>query len=235
MQKEIYRHEYKYICNSVQNAVLKMRTRGLLKVDKHASDKGYYYVRSLYFDSINDNCYYENEIGIDQRDKYRLRIYNSKADIIHLEKKSKCRQMTLKKSCMISREICEQLIRGSKVIVTDEMSQEQKELIMELQVKNLRPVVIVEYQRFPYVERNGNVRITFDENIRTSNSVDSFLDENIVTRPIMEAGKFVLEIKWDEFLPSYIKSHIQIDGLQWSSFSKYYLCRKYNTYGGIRT
>ena len=230
-----YRHEYKYICNSTQNVVLKMRTKGLLKVDKHAREKGYYYVRSLYFDSLNDNCYYENEIGVDKRDKFRLRIYNVDSENIFLEKKSKHRQMTLKKSCLISREICEQLIHSAKIVVTDEMSEEQRELITELQVRNLRPVVIVEYQRYPFVERNGNVRITFDENIRSSNNVKLFLEKNIATRPIMESGKFVLEIKWDEFLPSYIKSHIRTDGLRWTSFSKYYLCRKYNTYGGIRT
>ena len=105
---------------------------------------------------------------------------------------------------------------------------------MELITKRMRPVVIVEYERVPFVNKNGNVRITFDENIRSSNDISSFLQERINTRPIMGKVQSVLEIKWDELIPSYIKTHIQVDSLQWTSFSKYYLCRKYNTYGGIK-
>ena len=84
------------------------------------------------------------------------------------------------------------------------------------------------------MERNGNVRITFDENISSSNEVAGFLDKRSPVRPVLERGMSVLEVKWDEFLPDYIRNQMQLNTLQWSSFSKYYLCRKYNIYGGIR-
>ena len=109
-----------------------------------------------------------------------------------------------------------------------------KQLLLEMQEKNMRPKVIVEYVRYPFAERNGNVRITFDEAISSSNEIESFLDRNITVRPIMEKGQGIMEVKWDEFLPDYIKETMQLDSLNWNSFSKYYLCRKYNTYGGIR-
>ena len=111
------------------------------------------------------------------------------------------------------------------------MSDIQKQLLLEMQLKVMRPTVIVEYQRFPFVQKNGNVRITFDENIVSSNDIENFLEERIVSRPILEIGQSVLEVKWDEFLPSYIREHMAIDSLQWTSFSKYYLCKKYNTSG----
>lgn len=229
-----YRHEYKYICDAVQSSIIKMRANGLLALDKNACENGYYNIRSLYFDTLDNRCYYENEMGVDNRSKFRVRIYDHCMEKILLEKKSKRRQMTLKKSCCISKSDCEKLMNQEKVEITEDMTSTQKQLLTELQIQNMRPVVIVEYDRVPFVNSSGNVRVTFDENIRSSNDVGSFLEEDIQTRPIMEKGKSILEIKWDEFLPSYIKTHLQTECLQWSSFSKYYLCRKYNTYGGIK-
>ncbi|MBQ9991093.1 MAG: polyphosphate polymerase domain-containing protein [Lachnospiraceae bacterium] len=232
--KRRFRHEYKYLCNSLQNAVLKMRVKGLLTVDRHAEKEGYYFIRSLYFDTLENRCYEEIEAGCDRRDKYRIRIYNANSERIMLEKKSKECQMTSKKSCPISEEICRKLMENQRIEITEDMPAIQKELLLEMQLKGMRPTVIVEYQRFPYIEKNGNVRVTFDENIRSSNEISCFLDEKIVTRPILEMGQSILEVKWDAFLPSYIMEHMGMENLQWSSFSKYYLCRKYNTSGGIR-
>ena len=42
-----YRHEYKYICNAAQNAILKVRAQGLLKIDEHAGSSGAYTIRRL--------------------------------------------------------------------------------------------------------------------------------------------------------------------------------------------
>lgn len=229
-----YRHEYKYLTDSMQNAVLKTRVRSLLKPDIHTKDTGCYRIRSLYFDSPGDDCYYENEDGIGERDKYRIRIYNGNADRIVLEKKSKSRDMTLKRSCPIDETLCRQLMAGRHVPITADLPVELQKLLAEMQKKNMRPVVIVEYLRYPFVERNGNVRVTFDEAICSSNDVSGFLKENIAVRPFLPKGMAVLEVKWDEFLPDYIKNHMQLDSLQRDCFSKYYLCRKYNIYGGIR-
>ena len=232
---EKYRHEYKYLCDAMQNAVLKTRVRMLLKQDPHTAGTGSYRVRSLYFDSTEDSCYYDSENGIGERDKYRLRIYNENAAYIVLEKKSKSRQMTKKQSCRIDESICRRLMAGQNVTIRNDMPKEEKKLLTELQTKSLRPVVIVEYLRYPYVDKNGNVRITFDENICSSNESTSFLESRISVRPVLEKGISVLEVKWDEFLPDYIRNQMQLNSLQWSSFSKYYLCRKYNIFGGIRT
>ncbi len=228
-----FRHEYKYLCDSSQNAVLKMRAKGLLKEDRHTQNAGYYRIRSLYFDTIDNQCYLENESGCDKRDKYRIRIYNADYEKIVLEKKSKERQMTSKVSCLINEDMCRKLMKNERVQITEDMTVVQKKLLLEMQLKAMRPSVIVEYQRFPYVEKNGNVRITFDENICSSNDIDHFLEERIITRPVLGIGQSILEVKWDAFLPSYIKEHLSIETLQWTSFSKYYLCRKYNTCGGI--
>jgi hypothetical protein len=86
----------------------------------------------------------------------------------------------------------------------------------------------VEYDRVPYVYPQGNVRITLDEDIRGSNRVDLFLEDQIPLRLIMPAGQHILEVKYDEYLPDYIYRAVQVENLQATAFSKYYLCRRYH-------
>lgn len=140
----------------------------------------------------------------------------------------------MKTTSLIDETTCRELMRGQGYALNSAMSDSLKKLLLEMQEKCMKPSVIVDYVRYPFVEQSGNVRITFVEAIRFSGNIERFLDKQICTRPIMETGKSILEVKWDEFLPDYIKKHMQLDSLQRSSFSKYYLCKKYNIYGGIR-
>lgn len=105
---------------------------------------------------------------------------------------------------------------------------------MQMRQKSLRPVVIVQYTRMPFVCDAGNVRVTFDDAITSSNDIAGFLQPEIPLRSVLGTGESILEVKWDELLPSYIREQIGLDSLQWTSFSKYYLCRKYNSCGGVR-
>ena len=102
-----------------------------------------------------------------------------------------------------------------------------RKLTLQMMTRRLRPVVIVEYERIPYVYKNGNVRITLDTNIRSSCAVDRFLEEQIPNRPVMPAGQQLLEVKYDEYLPDFIYRALQLHSLRQTAFSKYYICRKY--------
>ena len=108
-----------------------------------------------------------------------------------------------------------------------------RKFCLKYQSELYRPKVIVEYDREPYICRNGNVRVTFDTNIRSSNCVDDFFEKKIFARPVMPSGYHLMEVKYDEFLPDYIYNGLQMENLQQATFSKYYLCRKYNI-GGVR-
>ena len=101
-----YRHEYKDYCTAREVAELLARARGLMRPDLHAGADGAYRVRSLYFDTPEDACYFETEDGVDVRDKYRIRIYDGSAERISLERKSKKNGMTLKSACRIEEGLC---------------------------------------------------------------------------------------------------------------------------------
>ena len=223
-----YRHEYKYIIHESQERILHTVAQGVLLRDSHVQEDGMYTIRSLYFDDPYDSCFYENMNGTDPRSKFRIRYYNNDTTRIHLEKKSKMRGMTNKTSCSLTEEECRQLIRGQQIFLTDQMPAEKVELLREMQMRLLLPKVIVTYDRIPFVYAAGNVRVTFDKNITASTQTESFLDGNYRQRAIMAYSQSVLEVKWDELLPLHIQQLLQLDSLQWSTFSKYYMCRNYN-------
>lgn len=223
-----YRHELKYICTAAELAMIQGRIHHLIPLDSHAGENGMYQIRSLYFDDYYDRCYYENENGTDPREKFRIRIYNGKTDKISLELKKKERGKTLKLSCPLTEEQCRMLMRGEVLPDSDEYPPVLQKLLLQMKTAMLRPKIIVEYDRVPYVYKLGNVRITLDKNISSSLAIDRFLDPTIHKRPIMPAGQHVLEVKFDEFLPDYIYQTLQLRNLRQTAFSKFYLCRKFS-------
>lgn len=228
-----YRHEYKYIIDSVEAAILEMRAAGLLQRDRHAGHAGTYLIKSLYFDDYEDSCFWEKEDGYNERSKFRIRYYNNDSNYLRLEKKSKKNGMCCKESVCITKEMCREFMKGGIPQVEENMSEKMKELFTEMRIRKLQPKVIVIYERAPYVCSMGNVRVTFDRSLSSSNDISHFLDRDLIVRPVMQRGESLMEIKWDEVLPEYISTQLSLDSLQWNSFSKYCLCRKYNCYGGL--
>lgn len=229
MQKEIYRHEYKYPINKVQMALEEAKLAAVASKDKNVGDNGYYNIRSLYFDDYYNSCYMDNVNGTDNREKYRIRIYNHSAKNIKLEMKKKVRGKTQKLSCAITEEQCRLLMEG---LIPEDIRPEQQvlhKLAYLMATRFMQPAVIVDYDRVPYVYRieDANVRVTFDMNLTSSENIADFLEERIDGRGIFAVDELLMEVKYDDFLPDEINSLLQLDGLSASTFSKYYLCRKF--------
>ena len=220
-----YRHEYKYLIDSGQCAVTLIKTRALMLPDPHAGDDGSYIIRSLYFDDRDNTCFYQNEAGTDPRAKYRIRYYDDDTSFIRLEKKIKRHGMTLKRSCALTPEEAQTLADGGFPVIGSDMPEEKRRMLYELISRGMLPKVIVTYRRVPFIYPAGNVRVTFDSDITSSDDTSKLLTHDYRERPVLPPGKSVLEVKWDELLPAHIKNMLQLDTLQWSAFSKYYTCR----------
>ena len=227
MENVKFRHEFKYLISSAELEIIKTRVKNLLEPDSHTGNTGTYSIRSLYFDDYYNRCFYENENGTDPREKFRIRIYNHSTDRIMLECKRKEHGMTNKTSCLLTVEQTRTLMSGKTVPDIEKQPPLLRKLTLQMLTRRLHPVVIVEYDRIPYVYKNGNVRVTLDTNISSSNSVERFLDETIPKRPIMPVSQQLLEVKYDEYLPDFIHKNLQLNSLRQTAFSKYYLCRKY--------
>ncbi len=224
-----YRHELKYICSQAEVEELKIRTSAVAEPDPHTVN-GSYLIRSLYFDDYDNSAYGDNESGVDPREKWRIRIYNGNSDRIQLECKRKQNGMINKKSCPITKKEYADIVSGSPALSFDDRALFNRFKIQR-ETKLLHPVVIVQYVRYPYICRDGNVRITLDCDIASSGDIARFLDPELSCRPIQDRNRQLLEVKYDEFLPDEIYHAVQLKNRRQQTFSKYYLCRRY--FGGI--
>ena len=175
----------------------------------------------LFYKPVDNRCYYENLNGTDLREKYRIRIYEHSKNSIMLECKRKERGKTRKTSHPISYDLANSIMERKEFCI-DELPPPARKMTL----LGLRPVIIVEYTRIPYVYSMGNVRVTFDMGISFSSSISELFEERIQRRPAMPIGLHIMEVKYDEFLPDHIYRALNLGTLQQTTFSKYYLCRK---------
>lgn len=219
-----YRHEYKHEINISDMMAVRHRLRAVAEPDEHAED-GRYFIRSLYFDNFSDKALREKIDGVNHREKFRIRYYNHDISLLHLEKKSRQNGLSAKSVTFLTAEEA-QLIAQNQ---TDFMRLSDRPLVQELYCKmrsqGLFARTIVDYTREAFVYGPGNVRVTLDYNIRTTLRCTDFLNPDCITVPI--PAECILEVKWDNFLPSVIRDAIQLTGRHSSSFSKYAACRIY--------
>jgi hypothetical protein len=88
-------------------------------------------------------------------------------------------------------------------------------------------VVIVDYIREAYIYPIGNVRISFDRELSTPLNSIAIFDKNIPSVHVLDTSIVILEIKFNEILPEFIKLLLQIDIKQRDAISKYLICRQY--------
>lgn len=224
----VWRHELKFVCTVPQLRIIESRIRPLLMPDPHTGPDGSYRISSVYFDDQWDTCFYENEDGTDPREKFRIRIYNGSDAKITLELKQKLRGKTRKLSCPLNRMDCTRALRGETLEDSDGLPPVLRKFILQQKERRLLPKVIVEYERVPYIFRLGNVRVTLDQNISSSSEMEKFLEGGYMRRPVMPAGRHVLEVKYDEVLPDPVRQLLALETLQRTSYSKYYICRQFD-------
>jgi hypothetical protein len=217
------RHELKHYINAADYTVLRTRLRAVAKPDEHAGEDGGYVVRSLYFDNYSDKAVTEKLSGQSRREKFRLRYYNADTSFIRLEKKSKFGRLSYKETSAVTREQCAAILAGDYESFKKPDAPLLTELYAKIRFQNLRPRNIVTYRREAYTYRAGNVRVTFDSDIRTSNGAAGFLNPGKATIPA--ANAIIMEIKFDGFLPDIIRDILQIGGRNQTEFSKYVAAR----------
>lgn len=226
MSEERYRHELKFVCSEQELRLVENKIKLLCSRDVHTDSEGVYRIKSMYFDTYDDRYLFESISGVDNRHKYRIRVYNDSWKLIRLERKSSVRGLKRKEACEITMQQCRQMLENMPLEDIGEKQNLLKEFAAERTYELLHPCVIVDYVRTPYVYPVGNVRITFDRDIAASESRD-FFDRNAAKRAVMPKNFHVIEVKYDTLLPSVLRQLLDCDiATGRTSFSKYVLCRK---------
>lgn len=220
-----FRHEWKHEVNYSDFLVLSQRLRAVAKPDVHARD-GCYKIRSLYFDNMWDKALREKIDGVGRREKFRIRYYEDDISCLYLEKKSKWNGLCRKDKASLSADEVARLLEGDISVLAGSGQGLAQELYSKMLSQGLEPRTIVQYTRMPFVYEPGNVRVTLDYDIRTGLGNMDFLNPDSLTIPA-RPSPFILEVKWDTFLPETIRSAIWLPGRRPGAFSKYAACRTY--------
>lgn len=88
------------------------------------------------------------------------------------------------------------------------------------------PKVIIDYERTAFVEPITHIRITLDRDISAAYDYSAFDKGGYMHFPLQKTHQNILEVKFDDILPGWLRQMIENNRIQATTFSKYYLGRK---------
>lgn len=190
-----------------------------------------YTVRSIYFDTPGFEMYHTKIEGIAHRMKVRLRGYNRGDDgsPVFMEIKRKYEGPILKNRADAPYGVVCDLFKPGTAFENYahliKNPDNARRFFYQILSRNLRPVVTVIYEREPYLGKNTNLendfRLTFDLHLRSVSypSVDRLFKEDGATHAF--PGFFILEVKFNQFCPEWIKPILEDFQLRKEPASKY--------------
>lgn len=218
---QVRRYEEKYLLSPAQAEVLRGLLDSVLPQDRYSA-AGPYYIRSLYFDTQEDGDYRDKLLGVSERKKLRLRLYDPGASAVKLEIKAKRARNSHKQSVILPRAAALALVDGDPGPLLAEGAAARAAYAL-YQGENRAPAVLIDYERTAWVFPVGRTRITLDEHLRAAKSDDLF-GENVPMVGLL-GGRVILEIKYDQPLPGWIKRVLSTVPGTLLSISKYALAR----------
>ena len=218
-----YRYELKYLINYPEYEALKVRMLPYFKLDPHAKD-GQYMIRSLYFDDVYKSAYEEKDMGVCFRKKYRIRVYNCGDSVIRLERKIKQDKYIYKESAPLTRDEFYRILDGDFGFLLQSDHNLLREFYFECISNFMRPRVIVDYERNPYILDEGTVRVTFDKKVRAAVESFDIFNADLPTLPAMPKEKLIMEVKFTEFLPKLVRELLPPKSSELVAASKYVMC-----------
>ncbi len=221
------RFEFKYIVPTRTRLLLEQELHAFMDIDPFCRGRPgqCYTVRSLYFDDDAFHDYYAKIDGHLNREKYRLRSYDAPGTApCFLEIKGRQNHFSYKYRTPL--DIATQALvdrqRWSSLLAVDDASPVIRRFAAVACRRHLRPQVVVEYTRRPYVgRRDYRFRVTFDGDLRAARGPD--LDRGALPALPFLRDQSVIEIKFESSLPVWFQRLLGTYELQRVSISKY--CR----------
>ncbi|WNY28670.1 hypothetical protein MmiEs2_08730 [Methanimicrococcus stummii] len=222
-----FRHELKYYINTADYLTIKNRLSAFADIDKNVNENGTYKIRSLYFETPTDRVLSEKINGVNNREKFRIRMYNDDASFIRLEKKTKVNGFANKIEAPVTQEECEKLLSGDTAWMKNSERALLTELYAKMKYEHLRPKTVVDYIREPFIYKPGNVRVTLDSQIKTGIHAKDMFNPKLPTVKTNGGDVIILEVKYDHFLPAIVQTAVQVQNRKSTAFSKYAISRMF--------
>lgn len=223
----VKRNELKYYISNLEYQVMVKKLVHVLKADGFSTPGKGYFIRSLYFDSFDDECLYEKQSGDMFRAKYRMRIYDTKSESVKFEIKNKANNQIFKETATITKESAYKIIDGDYGELLTYNNPILNKIFKKFTEKQYKPKVIIDYTRDAFMFDFFNLRITFDKDLHSCNTDFDIFSDNLHTIPVILEGKQIMEIKYETVLPEYIHRTLQLDACERMAISKYTLGRRF--------
>lgn len=214
-----FRKELKYKITYGDFYLIQHNLKNIIKKDPNCKGE-YYTISSIYFDDYKKTSYNQVKNGISNRWKYRIRFYNYDDSYIKLEKKHKINGLTNKSSVRISKEFLDDILNND-IKIQEKNEPLLNEFLVKIKKDLLKPIICIEYDRIPFIYKIGNVRITLDYNIRYTNKYNDLFNSNKKTYYLKDE---ILEVKYNELIPDFIRYRLELNHLEQTSFSKFNNC-----------
>lgn len=225
--REQYRTEAKYLLRWTDYYVLREILKHVLRRDSNASENGDYTIRSIYFDSYDNYSFTQKMDGVLERRKIRIRTYGSKvSDYVKLEIKNKWNAGVYKETVNIRKEHAQELLKGNAEVLLEYKNEMANKMYLMFQRSALLPVTAIDYEREAYILPFDQIRITFDKNLRCSADHLRQLEADRVFYPVLDRKYMILEVKYNHFLPDFIKRILGTVPGECLSVSKYCLSQQ---------
>ncbi len=230
------RFEAKYLVPESVALMLRDYIEPYVAPDENMVDTAGYVVSSLYLDNESLALYWSSTLGEKNRLKLRIRTYSDHPDVpLFFEIKRRVNQVILKERSTIRRQFLDKALRGARLpdeaFVGRNLERDRRNLEMFQSVQalyNAGPRVVVYYLREAYVASAGQaVRVSFDRclaglHCQEESGPHSWLRDGRWLD--VDAGGVILELKFTDTYPPWLKVAAQRFGLRQSSFAKYCAC-----------
>lgn len=235
------RLEYKYLVPNELLEPIRAATRPHVHPDPLGglAKPGEYTVRSIYYDTLDFNCYHAKLAGLKVRNKFRIRGYDQPGldPVVFLEIKKRSDGFIDKHrgpvrwkdlaSLLASRDIERYIIDAPSMPAA---RRDAERFLYHYVRFGLHPAVLVVYDRQAVMARlDASLRITFDTALRRalSPSLGDLYDDSRLA-PAMNKS-FIFELKFFRYaLPGWVRALIAKFELPRMALSKYTICLEAN-------
>ena len=225
------RFEQKYIVT--EDVALQVRdfVHSYLELDENGVGKPNfsYAVHSLYLDSDDLRTYWETINGNKNRYKLRLRFYSNLPDSpVFFEIKRRMNNCIMKQRGGVRRDAVDEMLAGRLPEPSDLVSRDPKHVLALQHFSRLmmdigaRPKMHIAYYREAYVPHDDNsARLTMDREVRSEPELTARLSTEMVNPVLIWGRDIVLELKFTNRFPEWMREMVRVFGLRQCGAAKY--------------
>ncbi len=188
-----------------------------------------YPVHSLYLDSPDLHTYRSTINGDRNRYKLRIRFYEGRPQApVFFEIKRREDSAIYKQRCAVARQAVAEVIAGripDRHALAEDGPDAERSLQTFIRLVNqlqARPIAHVAYRREAWLNRGNNrTRVTMDRCVQSCREPTIRLDTKLTDPVTVFDDEVVLELKFTDRFPNWMRELVQVFGLKQCSAAKY--------------